>query len=259
VNEFTPHFVPIVILCTLHLAVGFAAGFFLVSLCRREPDLDRVAILERSLRFYRDGLTRLAHQATQASLLSRPELLIEAARAMAKAAREIQEGAEPPRKRTGSKPVPADDAHTITRQEFHGLLKTSLPEDTGCAGTDEGETERHTYSVLQWMGRCCGDRLPPPEDFEEVMCHDLSPKGISFYADDVQIGQSVVLAIGMEDVPMYVLAEVTSRRLVGDANDLTYLVGCRFRRRLTLQADGDQLAAYRRLSMPPIPAPHGAR
>src|SRR5688572_10066925 len=190
-NEATLRVLPVVALCTLHLAAGFVVGLLVAHTFRqRGPRVQRIARLERSLRFYREGMTRLAQQATQASLLSgaRPELLIEAARALAKATRELQERGEHSRDHRRSAPRPSvlapDEAHAMTRGEFHNLLKATSPNDGEFVADEaEAEGERHAYSVLQWMGRCCGDRLPPPEDFEEVMCHDLSPKGISFYAD----------------------------------------------------------------------------
>src|SRR5687768_5082134 len=129
-NETGPHFVPIVTLCTLHLAAGLIAGLLVAASFRqRRPQVQRIARLERSLRFYRDGLARLAQQATQASLLSagRPEPLLEAVRALAKATRDLQEQAarhsrNP--KRTVPPPLAqqTEEAHAITRSEFHSLL-----------------------------------------------------------------------------------------------------------------------------------------
>ena len=88
-------------------------------------------------------------------------------------------------------------------------------------------------------------------DFEEVLCHDISARGVSFYCDDIQIGQSVVMCIGIGDDPMYVVAEVMHRRVVTQDDRLMYLAGCRFRRRLSQQTDAVLLSSYaERLALP---------
>jgi hypothetical protein len=219
---------------------------------RRKPRRGRRAKLEESVRLYRAGLEHLAQQASKVSVrLSgqvppMPDALIADIRAVADAARELQEHAKrvdaPVPRPTAPRPP---ESHAMSRQEIHKLLMSRPAE--GELNADHIQSERYAYHVAQWMGRCAGTRLPRPEDFEQVMCHDLSRHGVSFYADGVQVGQYVVLAIGMGDDSAFVVAEAMHRRAVNIDGKLAYLIGCRFGRRLTHQNDREVVAGYRRL------------
>lgn len=246
------HAAQIVLLCTIHLLAGLGVGILLTRGTKRKARPSRIARLEKSLRLYRDGVLRLRKQASDLSSMmmadgrSIPAPLIVAAHALARAAKELQENTQrSPASAPRLMALCRKEEPAMSRSEIRRVLSLSHP-DSGLV-SEELETEWHTYQIGQWMGRCVGSRLPAPEDFERVLCHDLSQKGVSFYADDVQIGQNVVIAIGVGDSPMFVVAEVMNRRLVTSAEKLTYLTGCRFRRRLSPQTDGEVLAGYCRL------------
>jgi hypothetical protein len=237
------------------MAAGFAVGLFTVaSFYHRGPDPQRIALLERSLDVYRDGVTRLIQQATKASLFStrNPETLLDAVRTFAKAAGELQAsakqpGAAPQTRLSPLRPMALGAVPAMSQGEIsRALASTSSGDDELRVESDHcSDSQRYPYRCLQWMGRCGGgERLPAAEDFEQVMCLDLSRNGVSFFADDVQIGSLVVIGIGSGDDLMYAIAEVMHRRVERVDGRLTYLVGCRFVRRLTPHADGELIASY---------------
>jgi hypothetical protein len=60
----TPHFVPVVLLCTLHLAGGFAVGLFIADTYGGKASKpERTAKLKESLRLYRDGFKQVSRRA----------------------------------------------------------------------------------------------------------------------------------------------------------------------------------------------------
>jgi hypothetical protein len=250
-NELSgPHFLPIVILCTLHLATGFAVGLFVADGYRRKkPRSNSKSRLERSLRLYQDGFECVSQHAGKLSSLATaqreriPEDFIGAVHELAKSTKEIQEHIKrieqsvPQPKHISENKQPA-----MSTGELRKLVRLSQPNEPD---PDRLQRERYAYTVPQWMGRCVGNRLPAPEDFERVMCCDISLDGISFYADDVQIGQSVVIAIGSDEAPAFVLAEIRHRRVLSVNEQLTYRVGCRFIRRLSETKDRGIVEGYR--------------
>jgi hypothetical protein len=255
--DSVPHFLPVVILCTVHLVIGLGIGFLLwASGWDRSSQLDQ---LEDLGQFYRKAFERLAAHANRVHSIVEiegalvPEPLAIAVRNLSKATRDFQAQAKGSK---GSAPRPAaarpEETHAISTAEIRSVLASS-PSELGYA-SEEVEAERHAYNASQWMGRFAGHRLPMPEEFEQVLCHDLSSTGVSFYADDVQIGQKVVIEIGPRDSRMFVVAEVMNRRVVTHKDELTYLIGCRFRRRLNPEADGEIVAEYSHL---PAQAPLG--
>jgi hypothetical protein len=248
--DSVPHFIPVVILCTIHLLAGLGIGFLIWAGVQCTPS--HVAQLEDKVQFYCSAFDRFTALARRVHSLVEiqgplvPDPLIKAIRNLSRATRDIQEQAKAGKR---SPPWPAasgrDERHAMSKAEIHSVLASShldLASDS-----EEMEAERHAYHVSQWMGRCAGHRLPATDEFEQVMCYDLSSTGVSFYAEDVQIGQNVVIAIGRGDSPMFVLSEVMNRRVVTQKDELTYLIGCRFRRRLNPETDGEILEEYNSL------------
>jgi hypothetical protein len=244
--DSVPHFIPVVILCTVHLVTGLGIGFLLWAGQHRASNHGQ---LEDMVQFYRASFNRLAAHAHRVNSLVEiqgqliPVPLVEAVRNLSKATRDIQSQAKAS-KGLALRPPTArfEEKHAMSTAEIRSALASSRIDLA--SGSEEMEAERHAYHVSQWMGRCAGHRLPAAEDFEQVMCYDLSSTGVSFYAEDVQIGQNVVIAIGRGDSPMFVVAEVMNRRVVTHKDGLTYLIGCRFRRRLNPETDGEILEEY---------------
>lgn len=247
-----PHLVGLLLLSALQLAAGAGVGFFLAQAFAPQDESERLERLEGLVQFYREGFERIARHAEKLSAqpFSReskaiPEFLVESIRAIADVTTEIQERATS----ANGGPDPASELegfHAISRGELQELLPASRLRGAGPEADLPGST-RYAYDVPQWIARCAGSRLPAVDEFELVSCHDISSNGISFYADGVPIGQTVLMAIGIGEGPMFVMAEVMHRRVVMVDNTPTYLVGCRFRRRLTRQADGDVLDGYESL------------
>ncbi len=247
-NEISSqHLLAVVLLCTLHLAAGFAVGLFLADGYRRkEPSRGR-SKLKKSLRLYREGFERVSQHAGKLSSMTTgqeqrmPEAFVVAVRELAATTREIKQHIH----RAGPGPKTSADNPSLPMSagELRDLVRFSEPNQPD---PNQMEGERYAYSVPQWMGRCVGSRMPAPEDFDRVMCCDISLEGMSFYADDVQIGRSVVIAIGSSEASAFVVAEIRHRRVISFNDKLTYRVGCRFVRRLSDSQDGELIEAYRK-------------
>jgi len=114
---------------------------------------------------------------------------------------------------------------------IHELVEQQLQ------GTKEQRSEaRHAYECIQLVAPKNGLDLPSAADFSQVYCHDLSPKGFSFYYPRRPDFKKLIIALGK--VPFsFFSAEVVRCSRVEDSQDEEYLVGCRFVGRLTDQQD----------------------
>jgi PilZ domain-containing protein len=247
-NEISSqHLLAVVLLCTLHLAAGFAVGLFSADGYRRKEPTRGRSKLKKSLRLYREGFDRVSQQANKLSSMTTgrgqqlPEAFVSAVRELTQTTREIKQDIH----RAGPRPkTSADDPSLpMSAGELRNLVRFSEPTEPA---TDQVEGQRYAYNVPQWMGRCVGSRMPAPDDFDRVMCCDISLEGMSFYADDVQIGQSVVIAIGSDEASAFVVAEIRHRRVISFNDKLTYRVGCRFVKRLSDSEDGELIDGYRK-------------
>lgn len=93
---------------------------------------------------------------------------------------------------------------------------------------------RFAYSARQHVAPYVEDRLPHRSEFQPVVCHDLSVKGISFFAER-PLADLVVVSIGDLDNPKWILSRVCHARAVAGTGAPRYLVGCEFIRRIHLE------------------------
>jgi len=95
------------------------------------------------------------------------------------------------------------------------------------------ESRRYPYDCLQRAVPWCEDEpLPTQHRFETVRCHDISVSGISFFWPDEPEFSKVVISIGSSDKQVFMVAEVRQHKAVYKHQQVAYLVGCQFVRRL---------------------------
>ena len=102
--------------------------------------------------------------------------------------------------------------------------------------SDNRETARRTFSLVQWIAPGYNWRIPPATAWIEVRCHDLTPAGIAFYLPKPPDFQRLVVMLGRPPDVMHVMAQVAHWRPIeiesAGRRNLGVLVGCRFVRRL---------------------------
>ena len=81
-----------------------------------------------------------------------------------------------------------------------------------------------------------GGKLPDEGAYRQVLCHDLSARGISFLFDEPPDFQLMVVRLGKQADVRYMVARVVNILTVGDKQRPQYRVGCSFVERL--EADG---------------------
>ena len=256
-NQFTTVcFVLMLLFSALNLAVSLSIGFAAAD-NRRGGASSPPQRAKRRRIDYQAGFERLLKQVAEVSSLyhtqNRPvsHTLTQAIEELLRTSKALQKQINKGSKHEAAPRRPIQLlGYDLGGPEFSALITT----------TSESKDEvlapnRRRYSIKQLMAPCVHDRLPEPEAFETVQCQEVWVGGISFYADNVPVAQELVITLGREEDRMYVLAEVTARRMVQLSGEPTYLNNCRFKRRLGSAEDETQVAKYRqRLVKEPVVA-----
>lgn len=78
---------------------------------------------------------------------------------------------------------------------------------------DQRRLRRQPFPVKQWIAPKSGPGFPQDSEFVEVLCHDLTSDGFSFFLDDPPDFESLVAALGIPPKLVYLRAKVVH---VGD-------------------------------------------
>jgi hypothetical protein len=106
-----------------------------------------------------------------------------------------------------------------------------IHEQRTTSGRDRRENPRHPYPCIQLIAPFDGEHLPEQSDFQQVMCHDLSPHGFSFRSTHAPRMQQLIVALGK--VPFkFLVAEVVRTTPVVTEQDGEFQIGCRFLSRI---------------------------
>ena len=97
---------------------------------------------------------------------------------------------------------------------------------------DRRRAVRIGYQVTYYVADSLGDHIPPVAKFREVRGHDLSPIGISFYAETAPKSEDLVLMFKGKDSQSYMSAKVVYHRRCMVDGERCFMVGCEFVRRL---------------------------
>jgi hypothetical protein len=93
------------------------------------------------------------------------------------------------------------------------------------------------YDVGYWVSDCDGTNIPRRSAFQPVRGCDLSPIGISFYADAPPKSNQVALMFKGRKSEAYMLARVIHMDPCLLDGQRRYLVGCQFVRSLNPEDD----------------------
>lgn len=99
-------------------------------------------------------------------------------------------------------------------------------------GDDERrDGPRRSYDCIQLLAPYDAHVLPRQEDFRQVQCRDLSPRGFSFLSYRPTTTDHVIVALGAVPFKFFVAKIMHSSPSESEMSQ-NYLVGCRFVRRL---------------------------
>ena len=116
-------------------------------------------------------------------------------------------------------------------ESLHALLE----EQKASHGDRRGDVRR-AYECFQLLAFYDGCRAPAQGDFRCVLCHDLSPGGFSFLAEEAPRLPYVIIALGSIPFTFFV-AQVLRVRPAGGDGGSGCLVACRFLRRVAASSD----------------------
>jgi hypothetical protein len=132
----------------------------------------------------------------------------------------------------------ADESHSSLSAQELGQF-TEFGDGQGEAG-EESNRRRFAYdcvqSVIPWLPN--DTRLPTIDDGVTVRCHDISGQGISFFWPSEPDFEHLIISLGNDQDLLFMAAHVMHFKPIDMHGVTTYLVGCRFIRRmneLTLQ------------------------
>src|SRR6187549_261902 len=119
----------------------------------------------------------------------------------------------------------------MSSTEFEmGLLDSiaSLINEQRNIPQERREEDRRPYRCVQLLAPYDGEQLPDQQSFRQVLCHDLSANGFSFYSYRTPETPQLIVALGKVPVIRFFIAEV--KRVNASATDHghEYQVGCRF-------------------------------
>ena len=110
---------------------------------------------------------------------------------------------------------------------------TSLINEQREDGQKERRVEdRRPYRCVQLLAPYDGEQLPDQQSFRQVLCHDLSANGFSFYSYRTPETPQLIVALGKVPVIKFFIAEVKRVNASSTDHGHEYQVGCRFLRRL---------------------------
>jgi len=104
-----------------------------------------------------------------------------------------------------------------------------LASSTDRFSVDDSPRRRYTYHSYQRVFPIEVPGLPPSTGMARtVRCHDISVHGISFFWPDDPDFDHLVISLGADDKPIWMLAEVMQSKAVFMHDEIRTLVGCRF-------------------------------
>jgi hypothetical protein len=94
---------------------------------------------------------------------------------------------------------------------------------------------RYPYPTQQFVA-FCADEMPPPEEFVQVQCLDVSASGISFLLDHPPTSDTLIISLGKTPQLTFMAAKVMNQHYMMANGQEGYRVGCQFLKRLDRSA-----------------------
>jgi hypothetical protein len=111
--------------------------------------------------------------------------------------------------------------------------------------------QRRKYEVEQtiyrWYEHDDGHSIAPASC---VRCHDLGVQGVSFFWPESPDFDRLIIALGTDENPTYMAAEVVNSKAVVMHNAACYLVGCRFTSRVPAFSEAGREKFNERMTAP---------
>ena len=120
----------------------------------------------------------------------------------------------------------------LIEADLFDTISELLAEQNSIRGDERREGARRSYDCIQLLAPYDANCLPKQEDFRQVQCRDLSPRGFSFISYRQPATQHVVVALGSVPFKFFV-AQIVHSGFSESELGQNYLIGCRFVRRLT--------------------------
>ena len=120
---------------------------------------------------------------------------------------------------------------------LRSLQKTTTNRESAAKSFDQSKEERRKkkrspFPFKQNLAPMVGDQMPPVVDFREVRCHNLSPNGFAFWANEVPDYKRLVIAFGNGGSVIHVSAKIVHVTLFDESGSDMFLVGCNYTERL---------------------------
>lgn len=113
---------------------------------------------------------------------------------------------------------------------FFALVHHVLEQQQGRTG-DRREHNRFAFAALQFVAQYRDGHLPRREDFQRVLCHDISAAGFSYVSAQEPDCEFLIAALGAAPF-LFLTAQVEHERPLLVLGRTFRLVGCRFVTRL---------------------------
>jgi hypothetical protein len=97
---------------------------------------------------------------------------------------------------------------------------------------DRRARQRQPFLSLQWVAPCPQSGLPDPGSFQQVHCHDISPRGISYDVAAPPTATNLIFALKSGPHTTYLKAHVVNCAEVVEGTKLFFRIGCEFVDRL---------------------------
>lgn len=125
-------------------------------------------------------------------------------------------------------PRVAPAATTLSANE---MRRFTTPEEVTTEMEDGSVRRRYPYDCFEMVAPYYDDE-PEPSDTVVVRCHDISRHGVSFFWPEVPDFEDVLVSIGQGGDVTFMEARVRQSKSVYMHDELAFLVGCEFTKRM---------------------------
>jgi len=138
--------------------------------------------------------------------------------------------------------LPVDTQSVKAASEVAQIVRQELKECRQLIRAERRTRPRRDFPWTQRVAPYAGDKLPPPEAFQEVLCRDITSAGFSFWLPEQPTFGFVIVALGLGDEPKYLAARVIHTTQTRRGGQSIFLVGCQFVRRVPTATEQTEAA-----------------
>ncbi|MCA9134873.1 MAG: hypothetical protein KDA45_17010 [Planctomycetales bacterium] len=119
------------------------------------------------------------------------------------------------------------------------MNSTSTPGHFTVQSLGRREVPRYDYPAVVRVAEYLADRVPAESDYFPVTGLNICSKGMAYYAQDPPTSHRLIVALGCDEAPMYLVAEVKHTRQGFFERRLQWVVGCKFIGKLSGHDDAE--------------------